>query len=829
MKTANIGSIAIATPNKHPEKFNLNHDNNTTYDWGSIQPTFGKLMLPDSTLNINAELLTRVAPLVVPTFGRIKIKNIAHFIPCNEIWPNWDAMLSQTKVTRTSAGTSGQPTYNTYVPKTVPYIKSNVLTAMCLIGSRVNLYWSGDVGTAAENSWMCVKNTGTYAEPGDNPAWVNVGRNYLRSLLKIEWSKTPTMKNLTAFNYHGYTMQVAKLTNNDSTMMYGASLTGDGWNGEIPTISTMVEQPMPNSGNQGYTHSANNEANENDPDITQPPITFSGADIIWEFDGENHAGITANDRTAGHVLAGVTSSGLDGKKIRLVFKLSSFGKRLRKVLIGLGYDVNLANNDEVSLLPLMAYYKAWWDTFAPERTRNFYETACWKLINQSMASATATNITESLNTANRTAVHEIFQEFIADLGTCFATEKVDVISAATDSYFGGTNTTTDGNNQTEIQKTIIESINTILGTGTTGYGDTGNLGTQTGAGVNNSATNAGFMSIAQKLKLDTVGDFSYLTQPQIDALKKGYIMMNKTSAAGMAVEQILRALGMGDYIEECKGKFITTSDDVIKISDVVATAATDKAKLGQYGGRGLGLSQYKVSYKTNRHGYFIILSCIVPESGYINSPAHENEAFSFEKMYNPELDGLAYEALQKKQIAGTPLISDPTYKDTFGFVPTYTQWKFMSNKANGDFSLNSRKSYMTPFTLDKYIPIADPNDYRQEIIHDQETGNGSTLIVCAPTFHYSDLPNAGEEYRYVNKYPWNGEYSRIFDAEDDGLEWSVFSPNNNSFLYNSFEFDNFMVHNVFEVTYWAHMKSIEKSYGTYDQEHEAPNATVKRS
>ena len=91
------------------------------------------------------------------------------------------------------------------------------------------------------------------------------------------------------------------------------------------------------------------------------------------------------------------------------------------------------------------------------------------------------------------------------------------------------------------------------------------------------------------------------------------------------------------------------------------------------------------------------------------------------------------------------------------------------------------------------------------------------------------MPNAGEDYRYVNKFPWNGNYNRIFAATDDGYEWSVFSPNNNAFLYNSFEYDNFMVHNVFDVAYWAHMKSIEDSYGTYDEEHGAPNTSMTRS
>lgn len=154
MKHSAVSTIKASLPNVKKNKFNLSHDNNTTYDWGSVQPLMSKLMLPDSSININMEQLTRLAPMVVPTFGRVKMKNIAHFIPCSEIFPNWDALMSQTKVTR-SAGS--QSSSNTYVPKNVPFVNNNVLTAFCLAGAKVNLYWSGDVGTGDEDRWFCTK------------------------------------------------------------------------------------------------------------------------------------------------------------------------------------------------------------------------------------------------------------------------------------------------------------------------------------------------------------------------------------------------------------------------------------------------------------------------------------------------------------------------------------------------------------------------------------------------------------------------------------------------------------------------------------------------
>lgn len=823
MKTANIGNIAAEMPNSKKEKFNLSHDNNTTYDWGSVQPTLCKMMMPDSTINIENEQLIRMAPMVVPTFGRVKIKNIAHFVPIEEIFPNWDALLAQTKVTRTSIY-NGQPSASTYTPQYVPYINNNILAAWCLAGCKINLYFSGVVGTINENTWYCARNTGTWSTPAGWPSATTATREYLDKIVRIPNTNTTVKQNITQLKYNGYRIILqniilkkdgSKLLNNDGA-----------WVVYMPTITTMTNEPLANANGKGYTHSASNEQNAYDSNLGDEHITFDEADLIWEYDGSAHAGITSADRAAnsGEPVEGITSNEFDSCKIRIVFKLSSFGKRLRKTLIGLGYDVNLANDDEVSILPLIAYYKAWWDSYAPERTKNFYETNAWKIIQSAMAGARGADLTYTFNQANATDARGYFIGFMGDLGQCFATEKIDVISAATDAYYNEAANLDTATSSTLMQAAINEAINTLLvqpKTGATTNADGSSNGWGYATGYDNAATQPGGM-----VTLDEGATYTRLTQPQLTALKKAYIMLNKSSVAGKAVAEILRANGQGDYVEECNGKFIDVNEETIKISDVIATAATDKASLGQYGGRGLGLGYAKVSHSTSRWGYFIILSAIIPESGYINGPAHENEAISWDKIYQAELDGLAYEAIQKKTLMGCPLINDKTYKDTFGFVPTYTQWKFMNNKANGDFSLNSRKKYMTPFTLDKYIPIGDANVYSVE----ETNGHaGSTTELCSPTFHYEDTPNAGEDYRYINKFPWNGSYNRIFEASDDGLEWSVFSPNNNAFLFNAFEYDNFMVHNVFAITYWAHMKSIENSYGTYDEEHGAPDTTIKRS
>lgn len=819
MKTSAVSKIAASIPIGKKSKFNLSHDVNTTYDWGSVQPLFSKLMLPDSSINVNLEQLTRLAPMNVPTFGRVKMKNVAHFIPMKEIFPNWEYFLAQEQVSRPDFNAQNDAAPYTFIPTTLPHMNNSVLSAMVLAGSKANLYFSGKFGQPDENVWYCARNTGTFANPAGWAAATTATRQYGNAILNLTNSANPSTYTMSDLGYEGYVWNVRKVTT-DGLGGFGLSAAADAITYQ-PTITTMIERSMPNSYHTGFTHGFSNEENTQE-DTGDTHVTMEGADLIWEYAGSDPtAGISSADRasSSGQPVAGVSSNEFDGCKIRIVFKLSSFGKRLRKILIGLGYDVNLGNYEEVCILPLFAFYKAYWDSFAPERNRNFYTTSCWKLIMSTMSGNGTCDLLSAASSATANSLRTNIRQFFFDLGTCFATDRMDVVSAATENIYGS-----EGNSVQGMWSAVAEVLSGGTNLGQDGSAMTELVPATTNWPGNPAAANQATLSV---VNTPTSTNPAKITQPQLDALKKAYIYINKYSVAGKQIEEILRSHGLGSYVDECKGRFIDASENNIKISDVVATAGTEENPLGDYGGRGIGFQDTQFSFSTDKHGYMIVLSTIVPEAGYTNSPAHENTVISFRDMYNPEFDGLSMEMLQKKSLSGSPVISDPTVLDSFGYVPTYTQWKFMSNKANGDFSLNSMKKSMLPYTLDKYLPVSDVSIYRTA---EPAAHPGSEANYCPPRFRFRDLPNASEDYRFINKYPWNGNFNRIFNAQDDGYEWSAFISNNNtSFLYNSFEYDNFITHNVFQVSYYAHMKPIEDSYSTYDEEHGAPSTSISKA
>ena len=105
------------------------------------------------------------------------------------------------------------------------------------------------------------------------------------------------------------------------------------------------------------------------------------------------------------------------------FSLSDAGKRLRKILLGLGYQMDFYYKEDFSLMPLFAYYMAYFDAFGLERFENFQTTNCAKCL-------TLFNNTASQPSQNMTNFS--FRGFIYDLMNCWATQPQDFVGSIQD-------------------------------------------------------------------------------------------------------------------------------------------------------------------------------------------------------------------------------------------------------------------------------------------------------------------------------------------------------------------------------------------------------------
>ena len=111
----------------------LSFDNNTTFGFGNVQPLFSKFVVPHSKLTINFGQLTRLAPLVVPSFARLKQLNDFVFVPMNKVFPAFDAYLSRNMIHGTTKD---------YVPDSVPCITNHRLFNLLICNYSYTIYKS---------------------------------------------------------------------------------------------------------------------------------------------------------------------------------------------------------------------------------------------------------------------------------------------------------------------------------------------------------------------------------------------------------------------------------------------------------------------------------------------------------------------------------------------------------------------------------------------------------------------------------------------------------------------------------------------------------------
>ena len=103
---------------------NFSFDNNTTLGIGNVQPLFCKSLVPGSKVSVGYSQLTRLSPLVVPTFARLKQRNDFCFVPISMVMPSFDAFLSNTSLSGSN---------RMYTPKSLPCITNQALFCSLLL------------------------------------------------------------------------------------------------------------------------------------------------------------------------------------------------------------------------------------------------------------------------------------------------------------------------------------------------------------------------------------------------------------------------------------------------------------------------------------------------------------------------------------------------------------------------------------------------------------------------------------------------------------------------------------------------------------------------
>lgn len=739
-----FNKITIDSAKSKRERFPLYHDVNTTASIGDTQPLACRLLIPKSKTTLSMRHLIRMDPLVAPTFGDMKAKTWSMFVGMSDLIPkSFPALLAKTTTARSDI--SGLP----FVPSSLPYANLNELSCMILIGAQFTLYNHDPISTEGSTA--------------DYTRW----RSYLAN-------DTST----------AFTEILSQVT---SKLTYGTRAGFPGYNGTLMSLKLLgtqfpsqyipINTPSATASNNSYRFFL--------------PSTSSPTDKRWDDVPLN---------SADYVFRQTYTVNGNTYDVLIACRLSSFGKRLRKILIGCGYQVNFASQEQVNVLPLLAYYKAYFDTFGLTLYTNWESTAACALLTAWDTNPINVNFDFSEN---------YFCRFVYDLGNTFVTEQQDYITAhQTDDAIlpsGGSTSKTRG---------FVNNI--VLDT-------PGSLNGQSGI------AQAGYSS-AQSAVHGSTGHvyINRTNHTEVDAelLKILYKWTNRQTIAGKRIAELLRAGGYGDYVDSAKSNFIGYEELDINVADVNANADSTNAMtgknstLGQTVGKGIGVTDKDpktVSFENDEFGYWITLFAICPEASWCQGMDATVKALSADDLYNREFDGIGME-LESKDIVfgGADLVqnSDASqFHASYGLVPRHTRYKVAHSKLNGDFSLRGTRDGWLPYTMDKVLTFGTI----EAALANASIGQYTTQL--SPKI--SDIPIAGDPWRYLNRYPWMMQFERIFDYQGNATQeflryvQNMSNVGNFELVYNVY--DHFVVLNKMIMTTYAPMLPIADSYGTTDE------------
>ena len=492
-------------------------------------------------------------------------------------------------------------------------------------------------------------------------------------------------------------------------------------------------------------------------------------------------------------------------------KFTNRGNRLKKILESCGYKLVFGTDCaiRVSALPLMAFYKAYWDIFHLTQYDNFEDTALYRLIkfyDVNGVQVLDLNITGTPS-AYMLKLYDLWNDFFEELCDCFYSSNKDYVSAhqpmvSSDSIENDLDVLNDSFFQ---HQPFVDSSNAV-----------------TGRNAGNGATS---------IKVGSVTGFDHL---DIEMLKKMYLWSNRRTAIGNDIEKVLVAKGLGQWCEENheRGYYIGSSRDPIAVSELLSTSQSTNADgsvspLGDLGGQ---CSKYdsdsQLHFTNDKSGYIVSLWCIVPEprqSGALDPTLlgiGSNDSYSaqYPEFYNPMYDGFGRESTPLACVGMDDYHLNLKHSGrqrldgVFGEIARYTGYKVAQNVRTGVFSLASQRNTFAPFHTEKMIVRGLTGI---DSVHYDDDGKLYTNDDSSDQLQ-DVVPLAGRGWRFPTRTEGLGNYNRIF------LTGGIVSNNNEHNVETDKQFadDPIMMFMVYKHNAYQNMLPVAKSWDTLDEDEE---------
>ena len=680
-----LSSVKLGTAFSKRYTHNLDFDNNTTMDFGSVQPLLCQYLLPNSDVNLNYRQLIRLAPMPTPSFARIFAKNYARFVPLSDVVEYHEAFLAK------------KPYYSndrSFVPSSLPFTENRVLLYELLLRSQWSVYLANE------------------SDPTQYQVY-DPGNNYETQYNKLMSS---------FYSYVG--------------------------------LGSSPKRPLPQS---LFLHNL-------------MAVSFEQSDYIVPV----------------YNIAGSSLSQPDGF---IVFRFSDVAKRLRKIFVGLGFGLSLDDSNRVSLAPLLAFYKAYFDTFGLTRETAFESTSCYDLIRHisnydydfgmSMFSA-AVPSQAPLN------IQGVFDSFLGTLSQLFYTSADNFVAAHR----------LDPMNHA----TLPVSVSSFLEA-------SGNSDAH--LTLDNNRVKTPGVALSNNVSYSR----PVIQQLTLDVLKRVSRFVSKDSVIGYRISDWVKVHYGANVVSTLfeESNFIHQSSTPIDISDVFSTSDTadiatkDKGEyLGAYAGKGIGFNKNGFNFHAPCHGYLFVFSCVVPVVRDFVGTDPTLYSVKRDSIPVPEFDALGYELTQRAAVVGDNFIASHNefHDRAFGYIPRYSGYKVKKDVVNGDMYLGYFKRDFQPYYLDR-IPY---NNYISNFNRDTQKSYHLTLNMGVS-------PSASTSWQSLNGNSAVGNFNRLF--YDEGKPFDSFGNN-----------DKFIVQTVFSFKVRNFLKPISDSYDTFDESTDTSSTNV---
>lgn len=487
------------------------------------------------------------------------------------------------------------------------------------------------------------------------------------------------------------------------------------------------------------------------------------------------------------------STGTGNEKFSIAFRYGPASRRLRSVFIGLGYSLNI-DNTPVSFIPLLSFYKAWFDLYFPVRDLSWTDTNAFKLIRfiEDYNYGFLFDKT-SFSKISNPSRYNAFLKFLKDVSNVFYVAPDDIVS-------------------------IHRETPSISNGGRINYVQ---YDGQSSSVTSTSKTELPFVQ----------GELSLVT---LQALQRLTRYFNKNSIIGKRISEYVKVHFGADVANSLyKDAFHISSfsfplsiDDIFSTSDTFEQVSDTQSKgelLGSFAGKGIGFDKSHFEFTAPSVGYFFVLSSISTPTGYFQGNSGDLYVTDFDTVPQTDFDALGFEDTPRGQFFGFNDIylhgsSAPNYADLgrgFGFVPRYTGVKYHKNIVNGDISRLGTSASLSPYHLNR---ILTPSSLELRSV--DKTSDNKAKVVLTPKS--VNLPGSTTAWRYLTSQEWLGNYNRIFYNEGDLYprrpydQFGNFGPD-----------DNFIVQTVFESKVTNNFKPLSQSFDTYEESTDNGSIDVK--